>query len=121
MRDLTIFVVDDDPDIRDLIVQTLGDEGYHVADFSDGELAVDAARIDPPALMLLDLMMPRVSGWDIVMMLRSSAETAHIPVIFVSASRELIAAQRDMDVTGYLAKPFELDDLISMVQACLPP
>lgn len=119
MQDLTIFVVDDDPDIRDLIVQTLGDEGYRVVDFSDGELAVITARFDRPALMLLDLMMSQVSGWDVVAMLRSSAETANIPVVFVSASRELSVARYDMNVTGHLAKPFELDDLIRTVQMCL--
>lgn len=119
MVDQLVFVVDDDPDIRELIVQTLGDEGFRVLAFSDGELAVATAQHDPPGLILLDLMMPRVSGWEVVSMLQQSPQTRHIPVIFVSASRDLSSAHEEMAVSGYLAKPFDLDDLVSIVRTNL--
>lgn len=113
----TILVVDDDPDIRELIAQTLDDEGYHVIALGDGQRAIDVACHNPPALILLDLMMPKISGWEVMRMLRSQPETQQIPVVLISASRDLDAAIEQLGANARISKPFDLDQLIDTVRS----
>ena len=112
----TVFVVDDDQDIRDVITQTLDDEGYHVVPFSDGEEALEAIYRAQPRLVLLDLMMPKVSGWDVLQQLRAQSRTVALPVVLISASRELIRTCDELGASACLAKPFDLDRLVAVVQ-----
>ncbi|MEM8535451.1 MAG: response regulator [Chloroflexota bacterium] len=111
----TILVVDDDPDIRDLIAMTLSDEGYNVVSCSDGRTALSLASSNPPSLILLDLMMPTMSGWQIIKNLKATARSADIPVVLVSASRDLSYTAEELGASACLPKPFALDDLINMV------
>ena len=121
MRNRTILAIDDDPDIRDLIAQTLADEGYNVVTSGDGRSAIDLATTNPPALILLDLMMPKVSGWQIMSSLKASPVSAEIPVILLSASRDLKQIAQDLGASSYLAKPFDLDDLLIAVAKYVEP
>jgi CheY-like chemotaxis protein len=110
-----ILVVDDDPAILDLLAELLGYEGYSVITTSEGSAAVTYASTQAPALILLDLMMPEMSGWQVVAALRDSPQTQQIPVVLLSARRDLPATARDLDVATFLEKPFDLDDLLSVV------
>lgn len=121
MSGQTVLVIDDDPDIRELIAQTLSDEGYHVATSGDGAEAVTEAKKNPPGLILLDLMMPKLSGWEVMELLRGQPETTKIPVVLVSASRDIEMAMRDLQANGSLTKPFDLDALLNLVHAYLGP
>ena len=111
-----ILVIDDDPDIRELIVQTLTDEGYTALDYNEGEKAIAAMLINRPSLVLLDLMMPTLSGWEVAQRIRAEATIATVPIVIISASRELETAFQQLDVNASLAKPFDLDELIRTVQ-----
>lgn len=111
-----ILVVDDDPDIRDVIAETLADEGFSVLTFGDGEAAVTMALENPPGLIVLDLMMPKMSGWQVINALQATPRGASIPIILVSASRDLDRAAHKSKVAAYLAKPFDLDSLVRVVE-----
>src|SRR5947208_3124467 len=83
----TILVVEDDPDIRELLAELLEDEGYDVHIAADGEAAIDELEHWEPSVMLLDLMLPRISGWEILRRMRTG-DIGHPPnaIIVLSAS-----------------------------------
>ncbi len=107
-----ILVVDDERDIRDTIAELLADEGYAVEEAGDGAEALAKARDCHPVVVLLDLMMPGMNGWEFRARQRGDPELAGIPVIVVSA----LGRVSGVDAAGYLQKPFELDDLLSAVR-----
>ncbi len=107
-----ILVVDDERDIRDTIAELLADEGYAVEEAGDGAEALAKARDCHPAVVLLDLMMPGMNGWEFRARQRGDPELAGIPVIVVSA----LGRVAGVDAAGYLQKPFELEDLLSAVR-----
>src|SRR4051794_38927563 len=109
-----ILVVDDDPAILDMIAELLGFEGYHVITTSQGSAAVAQAKADPPALILLDLMMPQMRGWHVIAALHASGQTRSIPVVLLSARRDRRTTAAELGVTTFLEKPFELNDLLNV-------
>ncbi len=110
---LTIVVADDDPDIRRLVADILRDEGYRVLTAADGQEALALIRRRAPALVLLDLQMPLLNGWEVLDHLR--AEGIHVPVVFMTAAYRARSEARRHDVAGFLAKPFDVDDLLAVV------
>ncbi len=116
MESYTILVVDDDPDIRDVIAETLADEGFNVVTSGDGQAAVDIALEHPPNLIVLDLMMPKMSGWQVIEALQASPRGATIPIVLVSASRDLERTAKQSEVAACLAKPFDLESLVRVVE-----
>jgi CheY-like chemotaxis protein len=110
-----ILVVDDEPAILDMIAELLRYEGYQVVTTSEGSVALAQAKLDPPALILLDLMMPGMSGWQVIAALKASPQTRSIPVVLVSARRDLPATAAELEVVTFLAKPFDIDELLSIV------
>jgi DNA-binding response OmpR family regulator len=104
-----VLVVDDDSDIRESLREVLELEGYDVTTASDGEEALRSVHDCPPCMMLLDLMMPRVSGWDVLDELRRTHTV--VPVAIVTASQEI--------PLGYptLSKPLDLRALLTIVAA----
>jgi len=82
-----ILVVDDNPDVRLALSTLLQDEGYEVAEASDGDLGLDAARERKPDLILLDLMMPRMDGFETHKELKKDENLADIPVVVLTARR----------------------------------
>jgi CheY-like chemotaxis protein len=117
----TILVVDDDPHIRELIAQALIDEGYAVVTANDGQAAVEMVSMNPPALILLDLMMPRMAGWQVVSVLKTLPDAESIPVVLLSANRNLTKMARQLGTAAYLPKPFDLEALLTIVAAYVPP
>ncbi len=107
-----VLVVDDERDIRDAIAELLTDEGYEVEGARDGAEALEKARDCHPVVVLLDLMMPGMNGWEFRARQRGDPELSRIPVIVVSA----LGKVPGVDAAGYLQKPFELDDLLSAVR-----
>jgi CheY-like chemotaxis protein len=114
-----ILVVDDDPAILDLIAQVLLEEGFEVLAVSNGQTAVDLARKLRPHLILLDLMMPEMNGWQITSVLKADPQTRAIPILLLSARRDMARTANELGVTAYLEKPFDLDDLLNRVQRIL--
>ncbi len=111
-----ILVVDDERDLRDTIAEVLSDEGYDVEEAGDGAEALTKARQVHPALVLLDLMMPGMNGWEFRTRQRGDPDLAAIPVIVVSA----LGKVPGVDAAAYLQKPFELDDLLNAVRPYVP-
>lgn len=107
-----ILVVDDERDIRDTIAELLAEEGYAVEEAGDGAEALAKARDCHPVVVLLDLMMPGMNGWEFRARQRGDPELASIPVIVLSA----LGRVPGVDAAGYLQKPFGLEDLLSEVR-----
>ena len=116
MNPKAILVVDDEPAILDMIAELLGYEGYQVVTTSQGSVALAQAKYNPPALILLDLMMPGMSGWQVIAALKASPQTRAIPIVVLSARRDLPMIANDLGIMSFLAKPFDIDELISVVQ-----
>jgi DNA-binding response OmpR family regulator len=114
-----ILAVDDDPAILDVVAQVLEEEGYDVLTANGGRAAVELARRRLPHLILLDLMMPEMNGWQVVAELRASAQTRAIPILLLSARRDTELMANSLGVAAYLEKPFDLDELLVRVQRLL--
>lgn len=106
-----MLVVDDDAGIREALVAILEEEGYSVAAADDGEAALVAARDRAPAIILLDLMMPRMNGWEVVEALARDPALRAVPVCVLSA----FADRAPAGVAAVLRKPIEIDGLIAVV------
>ena len=116
-----ILVVDDEPDISALVAYHLARESYRVRTASNGLEALQAIATDPPDLIVLDLMLPGMSGLQVLEELRRRPETQEIPVILLTARREeqdRIAGLR-LGADDYVAKPFSPQELILRVGAVL--
>lgn len=112
-----IMLVDDEMDILDILSQVLEGEGYTVVAFGDGRAALDYARLQPPALALIDLLMPRMNGYELITRLREEAN-AQFPIVVMSASSNYEHV-RGLPIQDYLAKPFDLEDLVTCVRSQL--
>jgi CheY-like chemotaxis protein len=114
--DRNVLIVEDDADIREALTQILEDEGYGVTSAANGLDAMGLLRTRPkPCVILLDLMMPVMNGWQFRSEQQRDSALAGIPVVIISADN---AARRDTvaaGVQGFLQKPIELDDLLSVV------
>ena len=108
-----ILVVEDDDDIRNLLKLSLELEGYKVFTAENGQIALDILlQIPKPCLILLDLMMPVMNGWDFVEGLEKDVTLATIPVVIVSAFTEL---KKTIASKGFIKKPVDLDVLFQIV------
>ena len=112
-RPRTILVVEDDPELRQLYWQALTFEGYHVITAEDGATALDCVRVAPPALVILDLRVPRLSGWEFHRHLTDSPSTRHVPVIVVSGAD---ASEVVSEVAAFFQKPMPVQQLVEEVQ-----
>lgn len=116
----TILVVEDDRDIRESVEDVLRTEGYEVFAAANGKEAISILReIEHPTLILLDMMMPVMSGWEFLEAQKSSAQFANLPVVVVSAQADesaLISKRGDIQAEGLLRKPIQLENLLSVVE-----
>ncbi|HEY7908423.1 MAG TPA: response regulator [Thermomicrobiales bacterium] len=108
-----ILVVEDSEEIRDLIADTLTDEGYAVECASNGAEALVAVERDAPALVLLDLHMPVLDGWGFARAL--TARALHIPIIVLTAATNAARYSKELGAVGCIRKPFALMDLLKTV------
>ena len=117
-----ILVVDDDDDIRETLRQVLADEGYAVDTAMNGLEALNQLRsaTPPPSLILLDLMMPVLNGFEFQLAKSRDPLLASIPVIIVSASLDARARTRSMHPIGVLEKPISLEALLASVARHAP-
>lgn len=114
-----ILIADDDPAIANMLAETLDQEGYATVKTTQSLRFYDAVNEQMPQLILLDFMMPYLDGDDELRLLRMTPETAHIPVIIVTAHPEIRAqeaALRDLGVIEILIKPVDINYLIGLVK-----
>ncbi len=107
-----ILLIDDDSDIREVVGEALEFAGYEVATAREGREGLALCRSFRPTLILLDLMMPGMSGWEFRAAQQEDAALAKIPVVVVTA----LGQDPDIRVSAVLAKPFRLDDLLAHVR-----
>jgi len=114
-----VLAVEDDRDILELITFNLEREGYEVTGVTTGEDGVDAARTEKPDLVLLDLMLPGIDGLEVCRKLKGDPDTAHLPVIMVTAKGEEtdIVTGLELGADDYGAKPFSPGVLIARIRA----
>ncbi|MCP4345951.1 MAG: response regulator [Desulfobacterales bacterium] len=117
----TILVVDDTPLNLRFLSGILGEEGYAVRGVSDGAVALSSVQADPPDLILLDIMMPVFSGYEVCEKLKADELTRDIPVIFISALNEVTDKVKGFCLGGvdYITKPFQIDEVLARVKTHL--
>ncbi|MER3514934.1 MAG: hypothetical protein C4310_11580 [Chloroflexota bacterium] len=121
MMSARILVVDDDPEIVNLFVYALQRAGYQVEGVLDGRAALERARQAPPDLILLDVMMPGMDGYEVARQLRAEAATSSTPIVMLTA-RALIADQVEglqAGANSYLVKPVTPSVLVNKVREIL--
>jgi two-component system phosphate regulon response regulator PhoB len=118
---MNILIVDDDPDIRELVAFKLRQMGYGIRIEKDGESGLVAAIEEQPDLILLDVMMPKVSGIEMSRRLRADARTSGIPIILITAKAQEADVERGFaaGVNDYIVKPFSPRDLVLRVENML--
>lgn len=116
-----VLIIEDEPENQLVLRMILETEGFEVVLVEDGHNGFDAARAEQPDLILLDVMMPDINGFDVFHQLRHSADTQHIPVIMLTALAQRWDVERAVrvGVDDYVMKPFEPDDLLNSIQAAL--
>lgn len=116
-----ILVVDDEPHIVKLITFSLGKHGFECLTAGDGATAIEMAAAEKPDLILMDVMMPVMSGFEALRKLKADVVTAGIPVVMLSAKSQKYEVAEGMEsgATEYICKPFTPKDLVEKVNAVL--
>jgi two-component system alkaline phosphatase synthesis response regulator PhoP len=116
-----ILIVEDERDIRDLITFTLQYAGYEVVAATNGEEAIEMARLEMPDLIMMDVRMPRMTGYEACRVLRETEPTQHIPVVFLSAKGQEQEVQSGLEAgaVDYILKPFSPEQLARRVEEIL--
>jgi DNA-binding response OmpR family regulator len=119
----TILVVDDDPVILQLLQVNFEMEGFAVITAADGEEGVERARSDHPDVVVCDVMMPRMSGTELVAKLRADPATEALPILLLTAKAQQtdIGAGLDVGADDYVTKPFDPFDLVDRVNRLIAP
>ena len=119
MPDIKILVADDSLVVRSVIRKQLAEHGFLIADVADGDAALTACRQEPPDVLLLDVEMPGLTGYDVLAQMQADLRLAHIPVVFLSGrvSTDDVAKGLALGAHDYLRKPTEPGELLARVTA----
>lgn len=122
MNKPVVLIVDDEPDVVTMWQRSLLMEGFDVLCAYDGISAVDMAEVDKPDLVLLDIMMPMMSGYDVCRQIKANPITEHIPVLCVTSaqSAEVRENAKAAGAQGLLIKPFATRELVAQINRFLP-
>lgn len=111
-----VLIVEDESYLCELIADVLQAEGHHTRTAANGREALDALQSYTPDLILLDLMMPIMDGWEVIGALRTNPELANIPVVIITAIYDLKRTQQETGAKAVLTKPFDIDQLAEVVK-----
>ncbi len=113
-----VLIIEDHKETAEMMGSILGAEGFETVWAENGQIGVDKTFAEKPDLILLDIMMPVMSGFEVYQKLKSNAETKHIPIIIVSVkvTDKSIKERQDLGVEDYLPKPFDPVELIKTVK-----
>jgi CheY-like chemotaxis protein len=114
-----ILIVDDDESIRQIVHMCLSDEGYQVVEASNGQAALALVENFQPSLILLDLRMPVMDGWEFARRYHA-LPGPHVPIVAFVAALNAEQECADLPTAGILNKPFDLDELLQAVRTQLP-
>lgn len=117
----TIAIVEDNADTREIFGMMLRHHGYGVLEAEDGVRGVELVREELPSMVVLDLGLPRLDGWEVAERLRADPRTAAIPILIVTASAEPGGVERALGLgcRSYLTKPLSPRDLVRAVEECV--
>jgi len=117
-----ILAVDDEPHILKLVAFSLRSGGFDVLEASDGLSAIEIARAEQPDLILMDVMMPALDGYEACRRLKADAATACIPVVMLTAKTQTAEQKTGLEcgALDYICKPFAPKDLVAQVRSFLP-
>jgi CheY-like chemotaxis protein len=119
-----VLVVEDDGDIRDLLLSHLARLGYEVRGVPTGEAALQVAAAERPSLVVLDILLPGIDGWEVARRLRVEPGLAGVPVVIASILDPPPAGDAPVEPAGYLVKPFraaQLGELTARLLGCTGP
>lgn len=113
-----ILIVDDTPENLQVLSATLSERGYRVRGVIKGTMAIRAARSAPPDLILLDIMMPEMNGYEVCEQLKADGQTSDIPIIFISALDEVLDKVKAFHIGGvdFITKPFQVEEVLARVE-----
>ena len=111
-----VLVVEDESYLCELIADVLESEGHIARKASNGQEAIELIREHPPQLILLDLMMPVMNGWEFMQALRDNPEWDGIPVVLITAVYDVKRTKMQTEAKAVLTKPFDIDDVIQIVR-----
>lgn len=117
---LDVLIVDDDPLITELISVNLEAEGYGVRTASDGEKALEAIEQHKPDLVILDIMMPHVDGWEVCRMIKENPDLNSVRVLMLTARdtmKDRMIGQDILKAEEYMTKPFDMNELLDRVRS----
>jgi CheY-like chemotaxis protein len=116
----TVLIIDDDADLRRLFATTLGRAGLATVTAADGLLGLQLTRAGAPSVVVMDLEMPGMSGWEVLERLRADPDTAAVPVVLVTGCPIPEDQVRAARLHAYLQKPVAMSRLLAAVQSALP-
>ncbi len=117
-----VVYIEDDPELVELVTLILNHQGFEIRGALDGKYGLDLISSDPPDLILLDLMMPGMDGWDVYNQLKLDKKTHSIPVIIISAKAQPIDRVLGLSIAkvdAYISKPFRPQELIDSIKLVL--
>ena len=114
----TILICDDEPALRELVRATL-DDGYRFAEASDGLIALELARDLEPDAVILDLMLPRLGGLEVLAQMQTDDQLRHVPVLVITAWNETREDVLAAGAADFVAKPFDPEELKTAIEALL--
>lgn len=116
-----ILIIDDEHVLRSGLRDVLVFEDFNVIEAANGATGLELARQERPDLIICDIAMPDMDGFDVLTQLRMSPETESIPIIMLTARAESVARKRvhSLGADGYITKPFSIDEILEAIQTCL--
>jgi two-component system phosphate regulon response regulator PhoB/two-component system alkaline phosphatase synthesis response regulator PhoP len=116
-----ILVVEDEESLVDILTQALKRQGYEVYSALDGDTALDIVSLLKPDVVILDIMLPEMDGWEVCRRLKNSPETAEIPIIMLTARREEkdVVEGLNIGADDYVKKPFSLPELLARIKVII--
>jgi DNA-binding response OmpR family regulator len=118
MTSNTILIVDDDANIRTLLTVNLTAKGYAVEAAIDGRDAIDKISAHPPWLIILDVMMPEIDGWEVCKYVKDDPDLAGVKIVMLTArdtERDKLIGRKVLKADEYLTKPFDIDELLMKI------
>ena len=119
-----ILIVDDEPDIRQLVALILKSAGHATATVNSGKEALQILDGEDFDMVILDIMMPEMDGWEVCRQIKSRTRTKNLPVIFLTVRGQPLDRVIGLEVVhadGYVTKPFEREQLLATINSCLTP
>ncbi len=122
MHHQRILIVDDEPQLVELVQMRLEASGYEVLSAVDGQEGLKKARDEQPDVIILDLMLPKLNGYEVCTLLKQDARYQHIPIVILTAKTQQKdeALAMDCGADAYLRKPFKAEEMLEAIQKFIP-